>query len=58
MGTDTAGTGLPWIDAITAAFERHDFVTFHEVELPELVLRNGHLVVADLEGATPVPRDR
>lgn len=54
MGTDDFGTGLPWVSAIAASFPRIDFRHFHEVELPALVERHGHLVHADLVGAPPV----
>ena len=54
MGTDTAGTGLPWIEAVADAFAHHSFEGFHRTELPELVARHGHLVVEDLKGAPPI----
>ena len=54
MGTDVVGTGLPWVEAIAESFEPHDFVTFHQTELPALSARNGHLVVADLRGVAPL----
>jgi Phytanoyl-CoA dioxygenase (PhyH) len=50
VGTDVVGTGLPWVEAIAEAFEPHDFVTFHQSELPALSARHGHLVIADLAG--------
>ena len=54
MGTDVVGTGLPWVDAIAATFEPYSFVTFHRERLPQLVTRNGALVVDDLKGAPPL----
>ena len=54
MGTDVAGSGLPWVEAIAQSFELHPFVAFHRVEMPTLVAKYGHLVVADLRGAEPV----
>src|SRR4029077_11331523 len=33
MGTDVAGTGLPWVDAIAASFPRRAFVAFHLEDL-------------------------
>lgn len=51
MGTDTAGTTLPWIERIAAAFPHHDLLGFARVELPSLVERHGQLVAADLVGA-------
>ena len=29
MGTDVAGTGLPWVEAISRSFEPHPFAAFH-----------------------------
>ena len=54
MGTDVAGTGLPWVEAISRSFEPHPFMTFHRTEMPALVAKYGHLVVGDLQGAAPV----
>lgn len=54
MATDTVGSALPWIEAITDSFARHDFVAFHREELPALIRRHGHLVVDDLRGAAPL----
>jgi hypothetical protein len=54
MGSDVTGSGLPWVDAIAGSFERHSFVEFHEVVLPALIARNGHLVADDVRGATPL----
>jgi len=54
MGTDTAGTGLPWIDAVADSFRPYSFEPFHRTELPELVARYGHLVAEDLKGAQPI----
>jgi hypothetical protein len=51
MGTDTIGTGLPWVEAIANSFPRVDFVDFHRRQLPELLVRNGGLVAQDLRGA-------
>ena len=50
MGTDVVGTGLPWVEAIAESFEPHDFVPFHQSELPALSACHGHLVIADLAG--------
>jgi hypothetical protein len=50
MGTDVAGTGLPWVEAIAASFETQSFAEFHRQRLPELVGRHGALVVDDLRG--------
>ena len=38
MGTDTLGTGLPWVDAIARSFAPRPFADFHRRELPELVV--------------------
>jgi hypothetical protein len=54
MGTNVAGTTLPWVEAISRSFEPHPFVAFHRGEMPALVAKHGHLVVADVEGAAPV----
>jgi hypothetical protein len=54
MGTDNAGTSLPWIDAIAASFPPYAFVEFHETQLPELVVRNGELIVDDIRNAPPL----
>jgi hypothetical protein len=54
MGTDVVGTGLPWVEAISRSFEPHPFVAFHRTELPALVAKYGHLVVADLRGVAPI----
>src|SRR6187401_2564391 len=54
MGTDTIGSGLPWVDAIAASFDLYGFDDFHRRVLPELVARHGHLVVADVAGAAPI----
>lgn len=54
MGTDVSGTGLPWVDAIAEAFPRHAFRAFHRSALPELLTRNGALVLDDLRGAPPL----
>jgi hypothetical protein len=50
MGTDVAGTGLPWVEAIAASFEPQSFAVFHRQRLPELVARHGPLVADDLRG--------
>src|SRR6516164_3313490 len=50
MGTDTIGSGLPWVDAIAASFPHQGFRDFHEVQLPALVAGRGPLVTADLAG--------
>ena len=54
MGTDVAGTGLPWVEAIAQSFEPYSFVAFHRAELPALVAQHGHLVVDDLRGVSPL----
>ena len=54
MGTDVAGTGLPWVAAIAASFPAHRFGQFHETALPSLVARHGSLVVEDLADAAPL----
>ena len=54
MGSDVAGSGLPWVDAIAQSFEPYSFEESHEVVLPALIARNQHLVVDDLRGATPL----
>jgi hypothetical protein len=54
VGTDVAGTGLPWVDAIAESFEPYSFLAFHRAELPELVARYGQLVVEDLDGVPPL----
>ncbi|MBV8929977.1 MAG: phytanoyl-CoA dioxygenase family protein [Mycobacteriaceae bacterium] len=54
MGTDSAGTGLPWVEAIAASFPRHPFDAFHTFELPALSERHGALVVDDLAGVPPL----
>jgi hypothetical protein len=51
MGTDTVGSGLPWVEAIAESFAPIDFVEFHSRQLPELHARNGALVADDLRGA-------
>ncbi len=51
MGTDVAGTGLPWVDAIAHSFPQHPFVGFHRDELPRLVEQHRELVVDDLRDA-------
>lgn len=52
MGTDTEGTGLPWVEAIAASFPPYEFEAFHTTALPTLVDRHGALVVGDLAGVT------
>lgn len=54
MGTDTVGTGLPWVEAIGVSFEPYRFEEFHLVTLPELSERSGPLVVDDLRDAGPL----
>src|SRR5262245_60125849 len=54
MGTDAAGTGLPWVEAIAASFEPHSFARFHRETLPRLAARHGALVVEDLLAAPPL----
>jgi hypothetical protein len=54
VGTDTLGTGLPWVEAIAASFPHYSFVEFHTSELPALNARNGELLVGDLAGAPPI----
>jgi hypothetical protein len=43
-----------WADAIFRSFEPYSFEAFHREQLPLLVERHGHLVVADLVGAPPL----
>jgi hypothetical protein len=54
MTTSPDRTRLPWVDQISAAFPRHDFVDFHRRVVPELVARNGRLVAADVRDAPPI----
>jgi Phytanoyl-CoA dioxygenase (PhyH) len=54
MGTDRAGTGLHWVEAIAASFPRHSFNGFHTSELPALSERHGALVLDDLAGVPPL----
>jgi hypothetical protein len=54
VGTDTLGTGLPWVEAIAASFPRYPFVEFHTNQLPALNARNKELVVDDLAGVSPI----
>jgi hypothetical protein len=54
VGTDTVGTGLPWVEAIEASFPPYSFVGFHSGQLPELNARNKELVVDDLAGVPPI----
>jgi len=54
MGTDAAGTGLPWVEAIAASFPRYSFVAFHLEDLPARNAAHGHLVAADLAGVAPL----
>jgi hypothetical protein len=54
MATDAVGSALPWIESITAALPFWSFTDFHRRDAPDLIARNGHLVVADLDGASPV----
>ena len=49
-----ADTDLAWASAIVRSFEPYSFVRFHREELPALVERRGHLVVADLVGVPPL----
>ncbi|MBK6289054.1 MAG: phytanoyl-CoA dioxygenase family protein [Pseudomonadales bacterium] len=52
MSTDSIGSALPWVEAITRAFEPYSFAEFHRTRLPALIARNGHLVRTDLRGAS------
>jgi hypothetical protein len=54
MGTVGDATALPWVDEIARSFPVHDFVAFHEHELPQLIARNGRLIGDDLVGAPPL----
>lgn len=54
MATDGVGSGLPWVDAISAAFPRYDFADFHTTALPLLNTRRGARVADDLAGAPPL----
>jgi len=50
VGTDVAGTGLPWVEAISESFPLVAFSDFHRRRLPELAATRGALVVDDLRG--------
>jgi hypothetical protein len=54
LGTDTLGTGLPWVEAIAASFPQYSFVEFHASKLTALNARNKELVVDDLAGVPPI----
>jgi len=54
MATDVTGTGLPWVEAIAASFDHHDFEQFNRSTLPAASARHGHLVVDDLRNAPPL----
>src|SRR5262245_64976282 len=54
MPTDAFHSALPWVDAIARSFEPYSFVDFHRIQLPALISRNGHLVLADLRGVPPL----
>lgn len=54
MGTDSAGTALPWVEAIAASFPWHSFDAFHTSELPALSERNGAQVIDDLASVPPL----
>ena len=54
VGTDTLGTGLPWVEAIAASFTQYSFVEFHTSQLPALNARNSALVIDDLAGVPPI----
>jgi hypothetical protein len=54
VGTDTLGTGLPWVEAIAASFPLYSFVEFHTGRLPALNARNRTLVLDDLAGVPPI----
>lgn len=54
MGTDTRGTGLPWVEAIADSFPRYSFDEFHTIQLPALNARNAVLLVDDLAGVPPL----
>jgi hypothetical protein len=54
MGTDVAGAGLPWVEAIAQSFEPYSFEAFHRAELRALAAEHGHLVVEDLQAASPL----
>jgi hypothetical protein len=45
---------MAWASAIVQSFEPYSFVRFHREQLPSLVARRGHLVVADLREAPPI----
>jgi hypothetical protein len=54
VGTDTLGTGLPWVEAVAASFPQYSFVEFHTGQLPALNARNKQLFIGDLAGAPPI----
>lgn len=54
MGADTAGTGLPWVEAIADSFPQHSFDEFHTVRLQKLGAKHRDLVVDDLAGVPPL----
>jgi len=54
IGTDTLGTGLPWVEGIAASFTPYSFVEFHKLQLPALNARNKALVIDDLAGVPPI----
>ena len=54
IGTDTLGTGLPWVERIAASFTQYSFVEFHKGQLPVLNARNKALVIDDLAGVPPI----
>jgi hypothetical protein len=54
MGTDSSGSGLPWVDAIAGSFSPYSFGAFHREQLPRLAARRGALVAEDLRGVAPV----
>ena len=43
----SAGTGLPWVEAISESFEPRPFVAFHRTDLPALVERYGRRLLID-----------
>ena len=54
MASSAVSSRMEWPSAIVESFEPYSFVNFHREQLPSIVARRGHLVVADLRGAPPL----
>jgi hypothetical protein len=54
VGTDTAGTRLPWIEEIGRSFPARSFDAFHRHDLPQLLDRAGDVIAADIVAAPTV----